>query len=538
MASRTQLRLSQITGSFASTNSNRIITVEPKSTLANVKVFDLSGSLSHIASAIQRIHGKGSGEAFDNTAGEFYQNLVIDTGAAASLTIGGGDDADMQLNFNQSGQDFYIGVENGVDDLIVGRGSDITAQQDFKIDGSGNATFAQNVTVTGDLTVSGETTTINTTNLNVEDSIIGLGFSGSNPSPAGDRGLLFGRATIGQAIPGLWYNGTLFNLATSITDTASSSFGTTVAYQDLNVGDIQIYDAANLRGQLKIVSSDLVLSSAAGNDLMLDSNSGKIFLQKDTEVGGFIQSDAGAGGVGLIVSASVDNALILDSNVGMIQFGKGSQDGAGPAVATIVGGDENTETLSFIKSTDQGDSEFTFKVETATNGTFANQFVAVSGSLRLFESSNGGGSNYVELKAGALGGDRSFTLPTLLAGSDDILVGNGGVLSFKSAATLGLSSASTKAIIVVTGSGFPARTSVDLGAGLVRPGSSGINDLEKSDAQGAALDVFVNGQMLLSGTTTALALATPTADYAIASTGSIQFSFDLEADDVIQVIKR
>ena len=39
---------------------------------------------------------------------------------------------------------------------------------------AGDATFGRNVTVTGDFTVNGTTTTVNTTNLNVEDPLIKL----------------------------------------------------------------------------------------------------------------------------------------------------------------------------------------------------------------------------------------------------------------------------------------------------------------------------------------------------------------------------
>ena len=87
MASRTQIRLTQLTGSIGNA-VGKIRTDIAKSTLAAVKATDLSGSLGVIASAIGRIHGKGSNEAFDNTAGEFYQALKILS--SDGLTIGAG----------------------------------------------------------------------------------------------------------------------------------------------------------------------------------------------------------------------------------------------------------------------------------------------------------------------------------------------------------------------------------------------------------------------------------------------------------------
>ena len=46
--------------------------------------------------------------------------------------------------------------------------------------------------------------------------------------------------------------------------------------------------------------------------------------------------------------------------------------------------------------------------------------------------------------------------------------------------------------------------------------------------------VFVNGQLLLSGTDTNV--GTGAADYTVVHTGSIKFGFSLEPDDIIQVI--
>jgi len=59
-------------------------------------------------------------------------------------------------------------------------------------DGSGN------VTITGDLTVQGTTTTVDTTNLLVEDAVIQLG-SGSSGNADGDRGLIFSRNSENKA---------------------------------------------------------------------------------------------------------------------------------------------------------------------------------------------------------------------------------------------------------------------------------------------------------------------------------------------------
>jgi hypothetical protein len=127
----------------------------------------------------------------------------------------------------------------------------------------------------------------------------------------------------------------------------------------------------------------------------------------------------------------------------------------------------------------------------------------------------------------------TFLWPTGRAGeSGQALVGDGsGNLSFTSVA-----SATTKAIRIVTGSGFAMGATVDLGPGNMRAGASAIQDMSLHNDQGETLEVFVNGQLLLSGSEAMVGAST--ADFMIESSGSLSFSFALEADDVIQVCKR
>ena len=73
MASRTQLRLGQLTGSFGTAFgkiNDQLATVATGS----IAAIDLSGSLSHLASAIKRLHGADSSTS--NAAGTFYQTLL------------------------------------------------------------------------------------------------------------------------------------------------------------------------------------------------------------------------------------------------------------------------------------------------------------------------------------------------------------------------------------------------------------------------------------------------------------------------------
>jgi hypothetical protein len=71
------------------------------------------------------------------------------------------------------------------------------------LDSSQNATFAGDVTITGDLQVNGTTTTVNQTNLDVSDNIIGLnrGLTGTN---ANDSGIIIERGSSGDNAAFVW----------------------------------------------------------------------------------------------------------------------------------------------------------------------------------------------------------------------------------------------------------------------------------------------------------------------------------------------
>ena len=71
MASRTQLRLGQITGSFGTSAINDQIAAAATGSIATT---DLQGVLSHLAGAIKRINGADSFS--EGVAGEFSQNIV------------------------------------------------------------------------------------------------------------------------------------------------------------------------------------------------------------------------------------------------------------------------------------------------------------------------------------------------------------------------------------------------------------------------------------------------------------------------------
>ena len=110
--------------------------------------------------------GAGSGaavyDAFANLA--LGSTSVGGTGLTVSptLTVGTGAEEDTKIVFDGNAQDFYIGLDDSADDLIIGKGSAVGTTPAISIDENLNTVLAGNVTITGDATITGDDITMAT----------------------------------------------------------------------------------------------------------------------------------------------------------------------------------------------------------------------------------------------------------------------------------------------------------------------------------------------------------------------------------------
>jgi hypothetical protein len=138
--------------------------------------------------------------------------------------------------------DATIGTAGTADAILIDSDGDVTLKRDVDI--------TRDLTVGGDFIVQGSTTTVSSSNLVVQDSIIGLGVSGStNPGDdinnLGDRGIIFARAANaaqGPALPGFFWDGDDFTLAATLTSPLSQSFGAVSEFNDLKLGLLKLAD--------------------------------------------------------------------------------------------------------------------------------------------------------------------------------------------------------------------------------------------------------------------------------------------------------
>ena len=165
-----------------------------------------------------------------------------------------------------------------------------------------NLAVTKNVTVTGDLTVNGAMTTVNTTNLEVKDSVIGFGFaSGTLQQAAGDRGWIGGLAGTNNVMSKWDNTAAEFAFATT-TSSATGSFAIT-AYSNLH--------AANIMGS--IVSASLGFSGSLTR--LMDGTSyiigGAGITVASASNGAITLSAAGGGGDVTGPGSSTANAVAL-----------------------------------------------------------------------------------------------------------------------------------------------------------------------------------------------------------------------------------
>ena len=231
---------------------------------------------------------------------------------------------------------------------------------------AGDATFGRNVTVTGDFTVNGTTTTVNTTNLNVEDPLIKLAKAndGSDTLDIGFFGLydstgsqdlyagLFRDATDGkfrlfkdlQTEPNTTVDtsGTGYAVGTLVANLEGNLVGDVTGSIALSSDDTKITFGAN--NEIELVHDHNVglklkhTATADNNPVSLTLQTGETAIETD-DILGQVQfqapdeSDSGSGDAdGQKVAASVvaiaENAFTATANPTTLQFKTGSSEAA------------------------------------------------------------------------------------------------------------------------------------------------------------------------------------------------------------------
>ena len=156
------------------------------------------------------------------------------------------------------------------------------APGNFALDVNGTARFQDSVSITGNLTVTGLTTVVNTTNMEIEDNVLVLNNGGSTGN---DAGIMINRGAAGNNAVFYWDEGAdKFKIVTTTSDGSTVTNITDSAYAILSaadpVGDDDVvtkrYFDANVSSLVELgnfsFSGNNITQTASNADFELDNS--------------------------------------------------------------------------------------------------------------------------------------------------------------------------------------------------------------------------------------------------------------------------
>ena len=219
-----------------------------------------------------------SGTAVDMGQVDFGGAVVV-KGTNPSLTIGDAGAEDTKLVFDGNAQDYYMGLDDSADALVIGLGSTVGTTPAITINSSQQATFAQNATFSGTLGVTGIVTL-------TDDLIIGDGKTIGSASDvdamtiASNGQVTFSQTLIGTALDisgDIDVDGTT-NLDVVDIDGAVDMASTLAVGGAVTANAGVVIDNITIDGtEIDLSSGDLTLDSAG--DIILDADGADILLK-------------------------------------------------------------------------------------------------------------------------------------------------------------------------------------------------------------------------------------------------------------------
>jgi hypothetical protein len=326
-------------------------------------IFDTNATTVNIAGAATTATNIGNASGLTTIAGDLQVsgNDIKSSGGSPAITMSGADVeivGDLTVTGNDikssggttavtlSGADVTIAgdLQVGGNDIkssggstaISLSGADVTIAGDLTISGNDIKTSSgvplisfsgTEVIIPGDLTVNGTTTTINTTNLEAKDTLIGLGFtSGSVAVAPGDRGFI-GGISGGNSVAFVWSNA---NSAFAATETSSGISGGTVNLDNLKpimasafrVGGANSYISSSDASNLQVIAATTAKISGSGG-VTVGSDSDVAFAYKDAThftVASNSSNDSRLYSSNILeISSSASRVLILSGGSGASQ---------------------------------------------------------------------------------------------------------------------------------------------------------------------------------------------------------------------------
>ena len=273
------------------------------------------------------------------------------------------------------------GIVTFKDDILIKDGGTIGSASDpdaITIASNGNTTFSQDLIVTGDFTVNGDTTTINTTNKTITDATIELG-NGVTGTPSNDSGLIIERGDANNAFIGFDESADKFIVGTGTFTGAST-------------------------GNLSITAGALV---CAGLETAAVTASGIIKTDDTTNAtsttDGSLQTD---GGLSVVLDAVFGDDVKLITDASVLSFGVNSEITLTHVHDTglLLADSGGTPTLQFHDANESVSSDGGHLIFTSNGVAF--DFPSADGSSGQVIKTNGSGVlSFTDVTASSLAGD-------------------------------------------------------------------------------------------------------------------------------------
>mgnify|MGYP001465639112 CR=1 FL=1 len=268
-------------------------------------------------------------------------------------------------------------------------------------------TIGDNLVVTGNLTINGDTTTVSTTNLNVEDSLIVLQAENTSGSSTSDLGIIMERGSTGDNAALIWDEGADKFLFGTTTETGADS-DVTVSVGTVQVGKLEIDgtgDSIDVDTDLKIISSADILLDPTGGEVKVDGN---LIPNSDSDdslgadaVSASHSAGSSASGLTSNLSSSQSFAMTSSGNVAVLYGSSLTAPSASSAPSGLESAVGSSVSLSSFSST--------FNGTLTISNSYSGSSIAVGTVLSL----NGSSSKFFFVVTSAYSGGSSMSICAL-----------------------------------------------------------------------------------------------------------------------------